>query len=256
MSVHVISWVLQQSEARLGDRLVLLVLADHAKADGSGAWPSVETIAREARLSRSQAQRCLRRLEAEGHIARTAVSRMGTVVWTVVMQGAAICGGGAASTTEGGRNTRPEPSEEPSSEGANAPSPGVRISGVKVVAAHWELALRVLDAFNEHSGRKYRQLKSSGQPSEAATYVYKRIREYPDLTFEEHVGIIERTLASRWWGDETPSFNVVYGPRVFEENITRPGIRRASRVGGAEAERRARQEERAERIRSRRELSA
>ena len=52
MSVHVISWVLSHSEERLGNRLVLIVLADHAAKDGSDAFPSVNTIAQEARMSK------------------------------------------------------------------------------------------------------------------------------------------------------------------------------------------------------------
>ncbi len=85
MSVHVMSWVLRNSDARLGDRLVLLVLADHAKDDGTSAWPSVATIADEARLSRRGATYCLGNLERAGAIVKTGQSRHGTNVWTVVM---------------------------------------------------------------------------------------------------------------------------------------------------------------------------
>lgn len=120
----------------------------------------------------------------------------------------------------------PEPSGETSGgeRRARVARGSVRIGGSAMNAEAWELAQRVLAEFNAQAGRKYRALKSSGAPSLAATYVYKRIREYPDLTFEEHADIVRRTIASRWWKEEgPPSFNVVYGPNVFEENITRPG---------------------------------
>src|SRR5688572_23904285 len=44
VSIHVMSWVLKNSETRLGERLVLLVLADHADEAGKNAWVSVNTI--------------------------------------------------------------------------------------------------------------------------------------------------------------------------------------------------------------------
>ena len=101
------SWVLRNSEETLGRRLVLLVLADHAKEDGTCSWPSVETIARETRLSERQARRCLRSLEESGAIVETGRSTKGTHIYTVVQ--------GGTSTTEGGVNMTPEPSlEQPS----------------------------------------------------------------------------------------------------------------------------------------------
>ena len=87
MSVHTVSWVLRHSDARLGARCVLIVLADHAAGDGSGAWPSLETIAREARMSKRQAQRCLRSLERGGAIVAAGRSKTGTTVYQVVMKG-------------------------------------------------------------------------------------------------------------------------------------------------------------------------
>ena len=90
MSVHVTSWVLRHSPATLGDRLVLLVLADKADEDGTNAWPSVATIAAESRLSERQAQRCLRNLEQTGQVVRhgrhrNGNQRHGTYVYDVVM---------------------------------------------------------------------------------------------------------------------------------------------------------------------------
>jgi len=81
------SWVLRKSDSRLGQRLVLLVLADHAKDDGTSAWPSTDTIASEARMSSRQVQRCLDALERDGRIRNTGTSRAGTVIWAVNMKG-------------------------------------------------------------------------------------------------------------------------------------------------------------------------
>ncbi len=68
MSVQAIVWVLEFSEARLGQRLALLSIANHAKADGTGAWPSVATIAREAKMSHRQVQNVLRELVTLGEL--------------------------------------------------------------------------------------------------------------------------------------------------------------------------------------------
>lgn len=85
MSVHAISWVLKNSEAQYGARLVLIVLADHADADGRRAYPSVATIAREAKLEDRQVQRVLVELCETGRINRQGLSSFGTAVYDIVM---------------------------------------------------------------------------------------------------------------------------------------------------------------------------
>lgn len=52
MSIQAIAWVLENSEAQLADRLVLLAIANHCDAHGFVAYPSVEQIAVEAGVSR------------------------------------------------------------------------------------------------------------------------------------------------------------------------------------------------------------
>jgi len=45
-------WVIEHSPSKGADRSVLLMIAYHADPDGGQSWPSIETLAREARLSR------------------------------------------------------------------------------------------------------------------------------------------------------------------------------------------------------------
>ncbi|MET0604195.1 MAG: hypothetical protein ABW167_19580 [Baekduia sp.] len=97
----------------------------------------------------------------------------------------------------------------------------VKVGGKPVNAEAWSLTERCLASFNEQAGKKLRLLKSSGEPSEAAKRIYGRVRAYPDITLAEHADIIRRTLASQWWGKGEASIGVVYGPNVFEDNITR-----------------------------------
>jgi len=128
MSVRVLSWVFDSSAVEhRGDLLVLLVLADHAHDDGTHAFPSVDTIARKARLSRRGAQLALRRLERLGAIVPTAGEGPHRPrAYRVVMGEAtsprnAYTGevGGTEGRSEshvGAQGSSPEPSVEPSVE--------------------------------------------------------------------------------------------------------------------------------------------
>ncbi len=62
LSVQAISWVIDQSKHKGNTFVVLLMIANHAKSDGTGAWPSVSTLSKESRLSRRTVQRCVSRL--------------------------------------------------------------------------------------------------------------------------------------------------------------------------------------------------
>lgn len=68
MSIQAITWVIEQSESRLGPRHVLISIANHARPDGTGAWPSIATIAHEAKLSEREVQRSLRTLALLGEL--------------------------------------------------------------------------------------------------------------------------------------------------------------------------------------------
>jgi hypothetical protein len=117
MSIHVMSWVLRNSNATLGDRLVLIVLADHAREDGTSAWPSLETIAHQAKLSERQARRCLRNLEASGEIRETGRSRKGTHIYEfpLYQKGDNMTPLGGTNRAGGGDMMTPDPSlEQPS----------------------------------------------------------------------------------------------------------------------------------------------
>lgn len=69
MSVKVSERVWRYSKATGTARLVLLSVADHcANEDGTGAWPSLDRLAKRTRLSPRQVQRMLRRLELAGEL--------------------------------------------------------------------------------------------------------------------------------------------------------------------------------------------
>jgi hypothetical protein len=58
-------------------KLVLLAMADHARDDGTGCYPSVELLARKTSQSRRGVQKIMRRLEEAGLISPSRVSRGG-----------------------------------------------------------------------------------------------------------------------------------------------------------------------------------
>lgn len=68
MSVRVMSWVWDHSQAGGTDRLVLLAIADSADHDGTNAWPSVATIARKCQVSERTVQRSIRALVDLGEL--------------------------------------------------------------------------------------------------------------------------------------------------------------------------------------------
>lgn len=256
MSVKCMAWVLEHSESRLSDRLVLLALAEYAHDDGSMAFPAVETLARKARVGETTCRKSLRSLEADGEIEPMGKTKFGTVIYRLLMgqpstsnevddptrEGAADFAGGAEST--GGQNlpkggqdlpkggqdlppNRQEPSIPVKGGSAGASGrvevPSLKVGRGKVKEEWWDLTARVLTEYNRQAGMNLRLLTSAGKPSEAAKRIYLRIRDYPDISFDEHADIIQRTLASRWWGSGAPTIGVVYGPNVFEDNIARPG---------------------------------
>lgn len=85
MSVKVLTHVFQHSEASGNDRVVLLVLADHAHDDGTGAYPAQAMIAHKARITDRTVRDCLRRLEDAGEIERTGTRPRGVVEYRVIL---------------------------------------------------------------------------------------------------------------------------------------------------------------------------
>ena len=138
MSVVMLSRVWKTSKAHLGERLVLLALADFAN-DAGEAWPSVETLAKKSNLSERKTRYALRRLEQTGEI-KTLRNKgpKGCNVYKITAAeteeegGANFAGGqslqggnlqheGGNLEHKGGANFAPNPSIEPSKEPSLTP---------------------------------------------------------------------------------------------------------------------------------------
>lgn len=80
------AWVIENSEHGLGSFIVLLMIANYAKSDGSGAWPSIATIAKDSRLSETQTHRCIRKLQLSGELqVQVAAGPRGTNLYRLPM---------------------------------------------------------------------------------------------------------------------------------------------------------------------------
>lgn len=142
MSIQVVAWVLEESDAEGGARLVLLALANHAHSDFTKAFPSVRTIAHEARMSTRSAQYNLRRLEADGRILRTGVTRSGTTIYQIVKEpgpeGGANLAGVQPTAPGGAQPASPEPSDEPSGGDPSGLPSGGQAAEPEPVEAVWQ----------------------------------------------------------------------------------------------------------------------
>lgn len=112
MSIPAVVWVFEHSEEKLGNRLVLLALAEFAHDDGSDSYPSIDTLMRRTRLSERQVRYCLRALEQSGAIVNEGVSAKRTTKYRVVLSEGAISAPGqslqgAKSYREGGNGLPP-----------------------------------------------------------------------------------------------------------------------------------------------------
>lgn len=68
LSWQAVTWVLEFSDAEGYPRLVLISIASHANREGKNSFPSLDTIALEARVSRREAIYCVQTLEEMGEL--------------------------------------------------------------------------------------------------------------------------------------------------------------------------------------------
>lgn len=226
MSLACMTWVLTHSDERLGRRLVLLVLADYAHDDGTRAFPSVDTMAEKARMSRSQVQRVLRQLVESGAITKTGTTGTGTVIYQVQMGGPQYAtpgpqtrSGGAANPPSATAEMRPDPELEPPLE---QPPPLATLAaptgqlldfasyrGKKVKAEQARLVLDIIAAWNRLAGRRI------VATPDRQRLVLRQVQDNPDLELADHEHLIRHLLANPYGDREQPVLNQLYGPKAF-----------------------------------------
>ena len=127
MSIRVMTTVWDQSTAEGSALLLLLAIADHAHDDGTGAWPSVDALAKKTRQTPRNTQFLLRRLERLGElVTEIGAGPHGCNAYRIVLgdekfsgvksstPGVKSSASGVKSSVENGRQISPESSLKPS----------------------------------------------------------------------------------------------------------------------------------------------
>lgn len=223
MSVRVMSWVWDHSQAGGTDRLVLLAIADSADHDGTNAWPSVATIARKCQVSERTVQRSIRALVDLGEL-RVQAQAGGTGkmrddrrpnLYTVPMDGVTERRpeepDGVTPSTERGDTQRangatplsPNPSLDPSedpSEDTSSPSGDIEDDRDRGFDVFWA-------AYPRRNGKKLGKAKARtkwrGLSYENKRAAYAAVKNYA-AAIEAGATIArdaERFLTSKWWED-------------------------------------------------------
>ena len=125
MSIAAMTAVWSRSRQKGSELLTLLAIADYAKDDLTGAWPSVDTLAKKTRLSERNTRYTLRKLEAAGELrVRKGAGPLGVNVYDILLDGApqvvggakiapAKFAGGAIQRRKEGQPIAPDPSVDP-----------------------------------------------------------------------------------------------------------------------------------------------
>ena len=161
MSIKVMEWVWEHSPAKGSALLVLLAIADHANADGTGAWPSLESLSNKTRLSERSVRYILRDLEGLGCITtERQQGPYGVNAYTVNLEGAKIAGGnpapkGGQPSAGGGATHCPqtvlEPSLEPTTTTAGEIAAIFRLYEEHIGTLDPYIAARLTEAEEEYS---------------------------------------------------------------------------------------------------------
>lgn len=211
MSLRLMGQVWQSSSQEGGALLVLLALADFAHDDGSGAWPSIHTLALKSRLKDRQVQRVLKQLEAAGEIAITrGAGPGGANLYQVYPPGVTVTPGvkktpgvtvtpGVIQYTGGVSSSTPKPLVEPLTSTSNPP-----------VAPPTAAAKKKPRAETPRTGDQLLALFSEAERERLA-------QDYPSL----HIAR-EAQKCVDWW---TASGKVMDKPRLALQNWLDKGVR-------------------------------
>jgi hypothetical protein len=135
MSWQTVDWVLKNSPSKGNKRLVMIVLAERAKADGTEIWPSHSDTAKRANMSRRRVVDAVKALVESGELEKVGLGPKGVVKYRMPMTvtQAHTCdetdtgcdengASGVTFLTEGCADTSHKPSGEPSVKPSKEPS--------------------------------------------------------------------------------------------------------------------------------------
>lgn len=247
MSIEAMAWALTVPVGG-NEKVMLLGLANHAHADGTEAYPSLDTLATYGSCDRSTARRNVRKLCAGGWIVEDGKGPKGTDRYRLQMGGGDLPpvaernGGTAAS--EGVAPVPPEPSIEPK-EGSSSSGQAamdfddgvtpemredaakllkrkVKVAGHVVTPAEMAKAAAALCEFN-------RQASSDYGLGAHLTPVVGRIRERPSYDAAALVRLVQSAWRLKWWerngrGGRRATPAVIFGNVGCFENVVQDAI--------------------------------
>lgn len=206
MSIAVINAVFEHSEAKGTDRLVLLVLAQHARDDGTEARPSQKRIAEMAGVKVEAVRRSLRRLERARELeCVTPSTPRKPAIYRVTPPGRDPSETEAQTPPGGGVRPLPnegsDPSEMRGEQSYNRPDTRPGRTSTRVQACESgegdsssPLTDEVLAYFYEKTG---------ASPSvKNRTWFANAIAANPDVTAKEWPEVIDWRFANPWWKDD------------------------------------------------------
>lgn len=77
------------------------------------------------------------------------------------------------------------------------------------------MAEAILAEFNSEAGTAFRLVGSRGRPTDHLKRIVSRIRDYPEVTLDQHLEVVRYNCRNPWWGGRPTSVGVIYGPGSF-----------------------------------------
>ena len=226
MSVRAMAWAWEQDLAE-GDKLLLMALADHADDEGK-CWPGQESLGRKIGRSERTVRERLKRLESLGMITRNPRyngkgHRSSDVILLHLAQPDSYRQNLPAANSTAGSLSSGEPSvvpvvnedKETVQVSTTSGVPKVSVDKLKVTKEEWDMAVAIIAAFNSGAGTKFSLLGTRGRPTEHLKRIIGRIRDYPEVTLEQHIETVKRNCETPWWEGRPTTVGVIYGPAAF-----------------------------------------
>lgn len=225
----------EHSQADGSARLLLLAIADHANDDGTGAWPSVASLAQKTHISERNVQRLCRTLADLGELdVHVGAGPHGSNAYVVKCHPSTenvtpdnlspltkATDGGAPGVTRGVRPVSPKPSyNRPEESSSSAPSEPVEKKKAGLA--------KLVDAFDE-AGLTRPRLEGAEARCAASL-----LREFPADTIVEKWRQIEAGELGDDWLRANLSFNALLGNNRLSNLIRNPTVtgRTFSQNGG------------------------
>lgn len=227
MSIHHVSWAMEQTTGSPTRKAVLLNLAEFANSVTGKCCPHISTIARRTELSEPTVKRSLNDLEAAGFIARDRERRpdgtLGGYRYRLPLVRVEIAPEPEITVNEPEIRATPEPeiratphepgtSIQPTTPPLKVPPSLVdpqawaprEVDRKQVSSSEALAAVAVLQEWNQQTSQALTSKDWIGK-------IILRQREHPELTEDDHAAIIASTLnGDRWWKGP-PSPSLIYG---------------------------------------------